>query len=156
MLAETGGRAMKIDIKQREPADSEPAEAPSEVKAEDPMQEVTKVQRALDRALLLSDHEQLRRLLSDDCRILGPKGWALDREAWVKAYESNQDQQVRVDSDDEVVQVFGDAAVVTAVKSTVCRFKEAVLEGQFRVTEAWVKDGANWKLAAMQYTTLAA
>jgi hypothetical protein len=162
---------MKIDIKQRErderrehgevrrehdeprrePRPDKPAEVEEE-KAIDPRETVLSAHHQLDQALVLSDHDKVEKLVAKECRFVGPRGQDLDRDEWMAAHGSNRDQQVAIDTGGESVEVYGDAAVLVGHETAKLRFDKKVVESHFRVSQTWVKDGDDWKLASLQYT----
>jgi hypothetical protein len=162
---------MKIDIKQRERDERarqhrveqrrEPegretrVEKPEEKEEEtaiDPKETVLAAHHQLDQALVLSDHEKVEKLVAKECQLVGPRGQNLERDEWMRAHASNHDQQVAIDTGGETVEVFGDAAVLVGSETAKLRFDKKVVQSQFRVSQTWVKDGDDWKLASLQYT----
>jgi hypothetical protein len=157
---------MKIDIKQRERDERErrpegrpeghrepkPEKEEAEEKEIDPRETVLAAHHQLDQALVLSDHEKVEKLVTKECQFVGPRGQNLERDEWMKAHASNHNQQVAIDTGGETVEVFGDAAVLVGSETAKLRFEKRVVQSQFRVSQTWIKDGADWKLAGLQYT----
>jgi hypothetical protein len=160
---------MKIDIKQRERDERqreerrrehearseqrrEKPEEPAEETEIDPKETVLSAHHQLDQALVLSDRDKVEKLVAKECVFVGPRGQNLERDEWMAAHESNRDQQVAIDTGGEVVEVYGDAAVLVGSETAKLRFDKKVVQSQFRVSQTWVKEGEDWKLAALQYT----
>ncbi len=49
----------------------------------------TSVHNELSRALLAADEVTLRRLVADDCQVIGPKGFHISKEEWIRPHVDN-------------------------------------------------------------------
>lgn len=58
------------------------------------------------------------------------------------------------ESDNPQIRLFGDAAIVTALKKNLWRYKEDRCLTQYQSTELWVRVTGSWKLAAGHMTTI--
>ena len=85
--------------------------------------------------------EQLAAMVRWDAAAI-KSGKKLDFETL--SYESEQPQ----------VRLFGDAAVVTAMKKNLWRYKDQRCLTQYQSTELWIKVTGTWKLAAGHMTTI--
>jgi Domain of unknown function (DUF4440) len=107
-------------------------------------------------ALLRGDAWVLDSMVADECRIIGPKGFYIDRDEWIGTHKDSEYQQVRLASRDIETQAYGDAVIRWEVQDSRCVYKGETIDGLFRVTQVWVRQPGTdrWRLAAMQYTPL--
>jgi len=55
---------------------------------------------------------------------------------------------------DQVVRLYGDAAIVTGITSIKGKSGGTAFEGDFQFTDTWVHTGSGWKLAASHASRL--
>jgi hypothetical protein len=142
--------AVKIDIKQRERPEPTQPEAP----VVDPASELEAAHVTLDQALRLGDAETLQKLLAPNAQLWGPGGQVLERQQWLAGYASSREQQVVVESTEELTNLYGDTAVTSVVQHTRVRHGRRQVSGHFRITYTWARTDDAWRLAAVQYTPL--
>lgn len=85
--------------------------------------------------------EQLAAMVRWDAAAI-KSGKKLDFETL--SYESEQPQ----------IKLFGDSAIVTALKKNLWRYKDERCLTQYQSTELWVKLAGSWRLAAGHMTTI--
>jgi hypothetical protein len=117
-------------------------------------------------ALLRGDAPVLEAIVADECRIIGPKGFFIDRDEWIGTHQDSDYEQVRLESRDVELQAYGDTVIRWEVQDSRCLFKGETIDGLFRVTQVWVRQAAaqqrgaeqpeagRWRLAALQYTAV--
>jgi hypothetical protein len=122
------------------------------------MSTATDVVRALqDRvnvALLGSDWETLTSLVSPDARIIGPKGFMIDRDTWVGVHQETQYEQVRLEPSETEVHIYGTVGIRVDVVASECRYQGQTITGRFRVCQVWALGRQRWQLVAVQYTSV--
>jgi hypothetical protein len=69
-------------------------------------------------------------------------------------HQDSDFQQVRLESRDIELRVYGDAAIWWRYRMRDASIRVRTIDGLFRVTQVWTKEAAWWRLAAMQYTPL--
>jgi ketosteroid isomerase-like protein len=107
-------------------------------------------------ALLRGDAAVLESMVADDCRIIGPKSFFIDRAEWIGTHEAGNYEQVRLESREIELRVHGDTAIRWEVQDSSCRYNGEAIDGLFRVTEVWIRQPDRWRLASLQYTSLTA
>ena len=110
-------------------------------------------QHVLD-ALIAGDGDTLHRLVADDCRIVGPKGFLIDKEGWIGAHHSGIYEQVRLEVEHTELTVRDDVAVRCDLQRSECLFRGEAIKGLFRVLNVWVRTADAWQLVAIQYTAV--
>ena len=113
-------------------------------------------QQEFHAALLRGDATALDEMLDDECRIIGPKGFYIDKQEWIRTHKDNEYTQVRLESREVEVRSYGDTAIRWEVQDSRCVFKGETIDGLFRVTEVWVRRDGPWRLASLQYTSMSA
>lgn len=113
------------------------------------------LQHTVNQALLESHWETLHELVADNARIIGPKGFMIDRDTWIDTHQDSEYQQVRLETSESEVHRYDQAAVRVDVVDSECRYHGETITGRFRVSQTWVTDNGRWQLAAVQYTSLA-
>jgi Domain of unknown function (DUF4440) len=110
------------------------------------------LQRQLNQALLDGDSGALDTLVSDDCRIIGPKGFFIPKSEWIDVHKSGDYRQIQLDTLDEQIQAYGDAAVIWGLQRSKCSYRGEAIDGEFRVTHMWARQSQRWQLVATQFT----
>jgi len=123
---------------------------------EDAMQDtVHALQDQVNAALLGGDWEALNSLIAPDARIIGPKGFIIDRDTWIGVHKESGYQQVRLEPTETETHAYDNAGIRFDLVDSECRYKGETITGRFRVCQVWVTDHQRWQLAAVQYTSLA-
>jgi len=111
------------------------------------------LQDEFDRAELHADRETLQRLLADDFVSIGPKGFLLDKQAWIDRHDLFEYQELQTSELD--IRVYDGTAIVRDVQRNKARYKDERVELAVRVSQVWVKQQDDWRLAAIQFSPLA-
>jgi Domain of unknown function (DUF4440) len=111
-------------------------------------------QQVLD-ALVAGDRESLGRLVADDCRIVGPKGFLIGTEEWIEAHHSGVYEQVMLQVEHTELTVRDDVAVRCDLQRSECLFRGETIMGLFRVLNVWARADEGWQLVGIQYTAVA-
>jgi hypothetical protein len=125
------------------------------VPAEGTSEAIHALQDRVNAALLGSDWETLNELIAADARIIGPKGYMIDRDEWIGHHQLAEYEQVRLEATETDVHTYDRVGIRFDTVESVCNYKGERIEGRFRVTQVWVTDRGTWQLAAVQYTSLA-
>ncbi|HET8666217.1 MAG TPA: nuclear transport factor 2 family protein [Nocardioides sp.] len=111
-------------------------------------------QQVLD-ALVDGDRTTLGHLVPDDCRIVGPKGYLIDKQEWIEAHDSGVYEQVMLRVEHTELTVRDDLAVRCDLQRSECLFRGETITGLFRVLNVWARDHDAWQLVGIQYTAVA-
>jgi ketosteroid isomerase-like protein len=115
--------------------------------------QILKLHRDFDRAELSADLDTLRRLLTDDFQSIGPRGFVLDKNAWIGRHA--QFKYHSLDSSEVDVREYGDAAIVRNVQRNRASYQGQEMDHAVRVSQVWVQQAGEWKLAGIQFSPLA-
>jgi len=97
------------------------------------------------------DAEALDALLTDDFVGIGPVGFTLPKSAWLGRFEGGL-QYDAVDLDEVTARDYGDAAFVVGHQHATGTFQGQPTPPDTRVGLTFVRDGAAWRIAAIQYS----
>jgi hypothetical protein len=118
----------------------------------------TTLEHELDRAhaeminaLIDGDTATLKRLVHEDCQIIGPKGFHIGTDEWIGTHASHVYTQVALEVESSEVRQFGDTAIRCDLQRSECLYNGETIKGLFRVLHVWVRDD-DWRLVALQYT----
>lgn len=111
------------------------------------------LQDEFDRAELHADAATLQRLLADDFLSIGPKGFVLDKQEWIDRHVHFTYQQV--DTSDLDIRLYDQTAIVRNVQRNRATYMDQQVELALRVSQVWVKQRDEWRLAAIQFSPLA-
>lgn len=74
--------------------------------------------------------------------------------AAVKAGKTLSFETLAYESDPALINIFGDAALVSSLKKHLWRYKDDRCLSQYQATELWVRSDGRWKLAVGHMTTI--
>lgn len=110
---------------------------------------LAKLQQALAKAWVGGDRETIERIIAPEWRSIGPDGGASDRASVLaEVFETRVHRIRRVEIDDVVVRVFGDAAVVTGRTHGVGDFGGTSYDVVIRFTDTFVRRDGQWSAVA--------
>jgi hypothetical protein len=110
------------------------------------------LQREFDQAELRGDHEVLARLLTEDFASIGPKGFVLDKQAWIGRHAQFRYQSLETSEVD--VRMYNGAAIVRNVQKNRAEHQGNPVALRVRVSQTWVMLDGDWKLAGIQFSPL--
>ena len=99
-----------------------------------------------------SDADALDALMTDDCALVGPRGFVLDRQQCLDRYRSGGLRTEAFDWSDLSVRAYGSTTVVVGVVTQRASYQGQDASGRFRVTQIAVKQGDTWKCAGLQFS----
>lgn len=114
----------------------------------------TSVHNELSRALLAADEVTLRRLVADDCQVIGPKGFHISKEEWIRPHVDNVYELQSLEILESTHAVHDQSAVIVDLQQSACVFRGERIDGLFRVLSVWRREPDGWQLAALQYTAV--
>ncbi|SRR6266542_3510296 len=114
---------------------------------------IAKLQREFDQAELHADAATLRRLIADDFLSIGPKGFVLDKDAWIGRHVHFK--YLSLDTSDLDIRVYNGAAIVRCVQRNRATYKGEQIALAVRASHMWVDMQGEWRLAGIQFSPLA-
>jgi ketosteroid isomerase-like protein len=99
-----------------------------------------------------SDADALDALMTDDCTLIGPRGFVLDRQQCLDRYRSGALKTEAFDWSDVRVRDYGSTTVVVGIVSQRASFQGQDASGRFRTTQIAVQQAGRWKCAGLQFS----
>lgn len=101
------------------------------------------------------DTAALDDLATDDFTMVGPMGFVLERDAWLRRYETGDLVTTSLDWHDLTVRDLGDTAVVIGVHTQEAAHQGRPVNGSFRATHVAVRRDGRWRLAGIHMSPMA-
>ncbi len=115
--------------------------------------DVLDAQHAFDTAELRADTDRLEALLADDFRSIGERGYVLDKRQWIARHRDLR--FISVDTAETDVRRYDRAAIVSGVQRSRSTWLGTPMALTVRVSHVWIRQADDWKLAAVQFSSLA-
>ncbi len=103
-------------------------------------------------AALKGDTDWVEKHTDPNYVSVGANGAVSDRYQVVQRMKSGSVKYDAIDIQDQKVQVFGNTAVVDSEAHVKATSNGQPIDGEFRATHVWVKEGNDWKLVSFQAT----
>jgi ketosteroid isomerase-like protein len=100
------------------------------------------------------DVATMERIMTDDFVAVGPRGFVLNKSAYLQGHKTHELQYQEIKQDELTDHVYGDAAIITKKQSNKATFQGHDASGEFRVTQFFVKQGGDWRLASTQLSPI--
>lgn len=120
---------------------------------QDPQQLVRQAQQRFDAAELAADTATLAELLADDFLSIGPKGFVLDKAAWIGRHVHFTYHALDISEVD--IRSYSDAAIVRNIQRNRATYDGDETSIAVRVSQTWIRQGEAWRLAGIQFSPLA-
>jgi ketosteroid isomerase-like protein len=114
--------------------------------------EVLRVEKEFSQAIVKNDAEAVGRFLADDWIIIDPDGGIIDKASFLGVIRSGALTHEMMESDDTLVRIYGNTAIVTALTTTTGAFSGQVFTTKERATDVFVKQAGRWLCAFSQLT----
>ncbi|HEX5139417.1 MAG TPA: nuclear transport factor 2 family protein [Dehalococcoidia bacterium] len=101
-----------------------------------------------------NDADALEGVLADDFAGIGPRGFQIERKAWLDRFRTGSYKNTAFAWDDVDVHDYAGALVVRGVQTSRGLYQGQETGGRFRGTLVYVKQDGSWKLAAMQLSEM--
>lgn len=111
-----------------------------------------RAQQEFDDAERSGDRAVLSRLLTDDFMSIGPKGFALDKAAWIGRHAQFRYLALEVSEVD--VRLYEQAAIIRNKQHNRSLYQEKELTIDVRVSQTWVRVQGEWRLAGIQFSPI--
>jgi ketosteroid isomerase-like protein len=102
------------------------------------------------------DAAALEALVVPDFHLVGPLGFVLDREQWLRRFDDGAFAMSALDWDEVEVRVYGTAAVTIGRQTQQATYQGRPSDGQFRATHLTVLTDQGWRLAGMHLSPIGA
>lgn len=115
---------------------------------------ILSLENAWAQAEVAHDAKALEPLLADTFSYTDDDGTVMTKEQWLAHVGRGDDHYQQLANEDQKVQIYGDAAVVTGkYREKVDRAgKSLTLRGRF--TDTWIKRNGTWRCVASQSTLI--
>jgi hypothetical protein len=115
--------------------------------------EILELQRAFDGAELRADRQRLDALLVDDFRSIGERGFVLDKEQWIGRHKDFR--YLSIETSEVDVRRYDRTAILRCVQRSRATWRGDPMTLATRVSQVWIQQPDAWRLAAIQFSTLA-
>ena len=117
--------------------------------------ELLELAENLRQAELRADVPFLERVLTADFLGIGPRGFVLNKEAWLGRHRSSDLKYESIERDELALRTYTDAAILTAREISKTFYKgQEVPVGALRTSYTFVRRGGSWRLAGVQYSPI--
>jgi ketosteroid isomerase-like protein len=106
-------------------------------------------------AIVRNDADAIGQFTSDDWVIIGPEGTVIDRPRFLGVIQSGDLTHESMTSDDWLVRVHGDTAIVTAQTRSNGKFRGHAFATHERSTSVFVRTDGCWQCVHTQLTPIA-
>jgi ketosteroid isomerase-like protein len=118
------------------------------VQAADVIEQLKDLEHKWDQALVASDTETLKQILSDD--FTSSAGAAITKEAYLLLLQISKGKQTATNKTDMRVRVYGNTAVVLGRQTVTYKYENGSGSGVFNFMDVWVKQSnGQWQCVAM-------
>lgn len=93
-------------------------------------------------------------LSTEDFTMVGPVGFVLDRDQWLRRYHTGDLVTRRLSWDELTVRDYSDTAVVVGVHIQQATFQDNPVDGRFRGTHVAVRRHGRWLLAGIHLSPI--
>ncbi len=115
--------------------------------------DILDIQRAFTDAELRADAERLDALLVDDFLSIGERGFVLDKEQWIGRHKDFR--YLSIETSEVDVRRYASTAILRCVQHSRATWRGEAMALATRVSQVWVEQPGGWRLAAIQFSTLA-
>ena len=119
----------------------------------DPSKDVEAVEHARMAAVERRDVDAVARFLTDDFTSVGTSGRQSSKQQYLDGLRANP-APVRMQHEDVVIRIYSSTALITG-RSTVTRAADGSPVSLTRYTHVYIRQGNEWKMAAMQNSPVA-
>jgi ketosteroid isomerase-like protein len=117
--------------------------------------ELVAVANDWDRAMVANDPEAIGRYMADDWTIIGPDGSVGDKPTFLQLVRSGALSHDVMQSDDLIVRVYGDTAVVTASGVSGGQYQGQPFREVERSSCVFVRQEGQWRCVLTHLSRLA-
>ena len=115
-------------------------------------EELVKVEEEFADAIVKNDPESIERFVTDDWIIINADGGIIEKERFLEVIKSGALTHEMMKSDDMLIRVYGDSAVVSALTRSKGKFMGQEFTTHERSTDVFVRRGGQWRCVLTQLT----
>jgi ketosteroid isomerase-like protein len=115
-------------------------------------EELLKLEKEFERAIVKNDAEAIGQFLADDWVIIDPDGGVIDKSRFLGVIKSGTLTHEMMESDDVWVRIYGDTALVSGLTRTKGKFMGQEFSTQERATDVFVMQNGRWECVFSQLT----
>ena len=117
--------------------------------------ELLELAENLRQAELRADVPFLERVLTADFAGIGPRGFVLNKRAWLGRHRSGDLKYESIERDEVALRTYTDAAILMAREVSKTFYKgQEVPVGALRATYTFVRRSGSWRLAGVQFSPI--
>jgi ketosteroid isomerase-like protein len=124
------------------------------LKAEDVVQQLTKIKQQWSEAEMKRDIPYLNQLWADDAVFGTSLGTVLNKQQLIELIKGTDRKIDELHSDDIQVRVYGNTAIMTDHTTIRGTYKGAPFGGEYRYIRIFVKQAGKWRVELVQATPL--
>jgi hypothetical protein len=117
------------------------------------MDDVLRSRQEFDQAELRADVDRVAQLLADDFLSIGERGFVLDKGQWVARHADFT--YLSTESFDLDVRRYDGCAIIRDIHQSRATWQGQLMALKTRRSQVWVVQSGAWRLAAIQFSTLA-
>lgn len=102
-----------------------------------------------------SNSDHLKNLLTDDFSGIGPRGFVLDKSQWIHLFSGGFKYEM-LDIRDVDLKIHKNVAVVVARQKQKATYQGHPSDGEFRMSQTWLRENGGWHMANLQLSTIQA
>lgn len=103
-----------------------------------------------------ADLTELDAITTDDFTLVGPLGFVLDKQQWLDRYRTDGLRTTTLQLHDVDVRDYGATAVTIGIHTQQGEVDGHPIDGSFRITQVYVRDGERWALAGAHLSPIGA
>jgi ketosteroid isomerase-like protein len=115
-------------------------------------EELLRLEKEFAQAVVDNDAEAIGRFLADDWIIVEPDGGMIDKSRFLGVIKSGALSHEMMESDDLIVRLYGNTAIVTALTKSKGKFMGQDFASCERATDIFVKQDDRWQCVFTQLT----
>ena len=97
-------------------------------------------------------YEVLEKHLADNYVAIGGSGRQMTKDQVIQDRKAGKTKYESIEVKDSKVRTFGNTAIVQSEAHVKATTPDGPVDGDFRATHVWVKQGNDWKLVSFQAT----
>lgn len=117
------------------------------------MSGIRRLQQEFDDAERRADTDRLNALLADDFMSIGDRGFVLDKRQWIGRHADFG--YLWLETAELDVRCYDGAVIVRCVQRSRASWRGEVMTLTVRLSQTWIELPDGWKLAGIQFSSLA-
>ncbi|MER7334221.1 MULTISPECIES: nuclear transport factor 2 family protein [unclassified Micromonospora] len=116
-------------------------------------EDILRLSREFDEAELHADTDRLERLLADDFVSIGERGFVLTKAQWIARH--GDFRLISSQTTDANVRHYDRTSILHGVQRVEATWLGEPMTLSVRFSQVWVQQTDGWRLASVQFSTLA-